>query len=1226
MEKIDIFLNGSIMLKNNIFPFVFFFIDDVMPACFGQENGTTFRSFLFDETPVAKKTYDSLRQSFQKNKEEFSSFDRFYSELRQVRCREEFFTQRFIGKNKKAHTRNKSVEFVFSEDGRVDAYIIQKDGIRCVFILDVRISNHSDKSDESVHAINDMLAKRIISALDTRSIYKTKERALKDSIFREGLIAYQNELLETRNTQESKFEILLNTVENLIFLNKEVEAKVALFYDKLTAESDFSNKDEEEKFYKFIEEKLASLDIREYQRELFKKLYEYDAYGSNNRDSLAASFNKIKMGKQLSFDFLTQVYAIFSTGDDKLENVINAFRIFNKIPASHLYILNDALSDFEFDEDAVFREKQMAYFLQKLSQLSNNSDKDIFSDFQALLNEVCKKNDILPADMEGLSVDLVKSDVAKDNITDLFSLSPEDLSKPKYMDKTVLTLMRIIVEKTPKVKSLLSDTDETLDDENCLAYQWLLDGEAEDSLADLFKNFVFSKKLDLEEKICDAYPFLKEFIQQIKRGDNFPNSSLYTVCRLFKNYETEEEYDEAFNRLKQLSEQERILLKVYHTSLVKSLSAVSNNILNALALIEQEELLERSKKNKKKLKQPSENKAVLSEKEVQHKNFMSAFADFYADTENSAKVRILKESIESLDKSVFKKFRGLPKDSPVSVFINKYILLQEEGDENSFEKALTEVILYKYEGKKQKLIALTTSFFDNIQDEVALKELKNFCASLTKKDLDYLLNSQNEKNNNPKSYHFFLSLFLKNTSKKTEAFFADSYAQFKAFNEEEQKRRIDFFKSALIAGCTIEEEKDILELKKACLRLTKQDVEALLDEKFGQLNEVEKLLLPSLLSLKEKATKNTDEATYNLLLKIRRLTIFQTAVYRFFNNLQHEGYQDNLVQLATHMSGEDFDIFAGVYQHDKILTRFFAKLRQNNKSQTPAEYKEGIKNIVEHTKNKFVLNHALSMFLEDDFCGIEPVLSTEFLKVAEKGYSDLSDIIDRQQERELATFFVENMKQIKDRSMPEQVQKNLEDFLNEKGWLIDIFQFLKFSQEERDSYFKRISQNENAADYNSVIRTIDKNIKVRLALLDLEFVEELDSSDLIPERCFVSREIKKELFCKMVDKFWNTSKDDAVSKKISAMYLKLDDLDLLDEIVNESEFLDPVSVLITTIQDSLVDDKNRPTNSKSLRKKKGDKAFRDFVEYKIFTLTAHRSMDKMGVFNAWLNKQKNTRK
>jgi hypothetical protein len=111
-------------------PFLFFFIDDLLPDCFGQKKGMTFRSLLTDEPITDKITYDGIKQSFQNLHAEFEAFDSFYEKLKTITDRNDFFRQQFIGKNKKTRTRgNNLFELVFSQDGRMDVSIIQNNGI-----------------------------------------------------------------------------------------------------------------------------------------------------------------------------------------------------------------------------------------------------------------------------------------------------------------------------------------------------------------------------------------------------------------------------------------------------------------------------------------------------------------------------------------------------------------------------------------------------------------------------------------------------------------------------------------------------------------------------------------------------------------------------------------------------------------------------------------------------------------------------------------------------------------------------------------------------------------------------------------------------------------------------------------------------------------------------------------------------------------------------------------
>jgi hypothetical protein len=60
-------------------------------------------------------------------------------------------SRKFIGNSENAasnHTEgNNLVEWMFSGSGRVDACFIQKEGLKYVFIWDVRMSNHGKTKD-----------------------------------------------------------------------------------------------------------------------------------------------------------------------------------------------------------------------------------------------------------------------------------------------------------------------------------------------------------------------------------------------------------------------------------------------------------------------------------------------------------------------------------------------------------------------------------------------------------------------------------------------------------------------------------------------------------------------------------------------------------------------------------------------------------------------------------------------------------------------------------------------------------------------------------------------------------------------------------------------------------------------------------------------------------------------------------------------------------------------
>ena len=438
-----------------------------------------------------------------------------------------------------------------------------------VFILDVRpVSNHEKISDNPLHIQNRNLSDMITNAFNCTNYFKTK-----GAPFREGLLAYQNEHMETLNTLDARFSILLNTLEQLIFSNKDLYSKIAIFKNKLQEEMKGQNDFDPSEFKGYIEKQLTGPDINEYQRELLTKLYRYDDASEDHlvqENEISKSFSNISNVRGLAVSLFSNLEMMFERESLKEKNVLDSFQILNKIPPEYFYVLSDVYADKTTDDENQIIQKRMSYFISQLTKLQEAKGIDLFETFRGICKDAFEKQALQTSVAYPIKRVSLQGDVLpRENLfQDLLNIHTNKFTLDYNVDKFSKALMKLIVEPSYDQMVLLvnnESNDQTLEDERTLGYQWIASGDIDETIGKAFQR-ILKEHPDLKTKVCEKRPFLVPYIEQLENGKLSNFDEIHTICTLYNLYCTdglESEFDAATEHLKKLDVHEKAFLEEY---------------------------------------------------------------------------------------------------------------------------------------------------------------------------------------------------------------------------------------------------------------------------------------------------------------------------------------------------------------------------------------------------------------------------------------------------------------------------------------------------------------------------------------------------------------------------------------------------------------------------------------------------------------------------------------
>ena len=1159
--------------------FHFFFIDDVVPACFEQKLGTTFRSLLLGENAKGQKTYEGIQSVFQNKPQELEAFVEQFNELKNVQSRADFFQQKFIGNPDHHANLNNQVEWVFGKQGRIDACIIQQDGVRCVFVLDVRpVSNHEKTADNPLHIQNRNLSEIITNAFNCTNYYKTK-----GAPFREGLLAYQNEHMEKLNTFDARFTILLNTLEQLIFSNKDVYSKIAVFRNKLNEEKKAANDINGADFDAYIKKQLASQNITEYQKELLTKLYQYDDASEDHlkqENDIFKSFSNISNVKGLGVSLFSSLETMFEKENLKDKNVIDSFAIFNKIPVSYLYVLQDIYDDKSFDDESKVIQERISHFLSQLNRLKQSNGSDLFELFRGVCKDVFEKS----STSEGVTfVEEKLPDkefVERDNLfQDFLNIHTNKITVDYNVDKFSKALMKLIVEPSYDQMVLLVNNeanDQTLEDEKTLGYQWIVAGDIDETIGKSFQRILKEHPL-LKEKIFEKRPFLIPYVEQLEKGKLTNFDEIHTICTLYNLYGSdgiEAEFDDATEQIKKLNANEKAFLEEYVASIfpkTENYFSVLRFVRGSKSLIENEETYQKQLEAKRKESRTKKKMAtqLQSDKEIQRQKFMNAFESFYNDVNDQEKYEELKSICLSLDKNLLTRLKKLPGNTPIGIFVRDYSYTKDEDTQqtDAFEKTISRVVLRAREEKKDNLTKCINDFFDNFENHEALNRLYQTVISLSDKDLAFFLQSWKNGEQDFTRQISFVESYQEYKNQEFNLFLEECFSRFAKIVAEETKKRVMNFKHGF--NCLFSDGDNINSdrLTQACLSLTEKDMGFLLDDDVVDLTSQEKNLLEGIRELRGGKSKNIAEDTKKIVLETKRRVVFQYTFNKLVKDLHNDELSEKFLNACLNMEKADLDVFITTNSDIKMVSKFFEKLKKlKNKKTAESLQKKEMGEALNQLRRKISFARVVNRFLseppqDEDF----KKLTNAFLNFTSDNLVGVDEVCIENNTAIAMVFLLENMKRIKQEAGVMNFEGAVRDFVDKDGWKVEFFTMV-------DCYK---SQNQ------------ESEIKILLSRMELSEINAIIDTNMYHNDPVMQNELKKQQFCKTVEEFClSVFKDKDLENKTISLYSSLAETSLIDEVLLETESDNDAHMFIVGVREYFKDCMRSELPQKALSNKK----------------------------------------
>ncbi len=1157
--------------------FHFFFIDDPLPACFEQKPGMTFRSLLLGENTKGQKTYEGIQSVFQNKPQELEAFISRFNELKNVESRAEFFQQKFIGNPEHHANLNNQVEWVFGKQGRIDACIIQQDGVRCVFILDVRpVSNHEKIADNPLHIQNRNLSDMITNAFNCTNYFKTK-----GAPFREGLLAYQNEHMETLNTLDARFSILLNTLEQLIFSNKDLYSKIAIFKNKLQEEMKGQSDFDTSEFKAYIEKQLTGPDINEYQRELSTKLYRYDDTSEDHlvqENEISKSFSNISNVRGLAVSLFSNLEMMFERENLKEKNVLDSFQILNKIPPEYFYVLSDVYADKPMDDENQTIQKRMTYFISQLSKLQEADGVDLFETFKGVCKDAFEKQALQTSVSYPIKRVSVQGEILpRENLfQELLNIHTNKFTLDYNVDKFSKALMKLIVEPSYDQMVLLvnnESNDQTLEDERTLGYQWIATGDIDETIGKAFQR-ILKEYPDLKAKVCEKRPFLTPYVDQLVNG-KLPNfDEIHTICTLYNLYCTdglESEFDAATEQLKKLNVHEKAFLEEYLTAVfpkTENYHTVLRFMQGAKSLVENEDAYQKKLELKKK-ESRAKKKAlpVQSDKDIQRQNFIKAFEVFYEDVNDVEKYESFKQSFLSLDKALLARLKKLPGNNPVGVFVRDYLYFKEKEENYPFDLAVDRTVLRVQDEKKDLLTKCVNDFFDNFENKEALELLQQNTTRLSREDVFFMLDAWGENKDKYARQIAFFTAYKNYKSDDFESFLQDKLPSFAKIVADEIKKRIVDFKQCFRALFSDGDETNSDRLTQACLNLRREDFKLLLDDDLVDLSSQELQLLKDVREAKDGKSKNILEDIKRFVLTTKRRVVFQYAFNKLVKEINNKERIDKFLDASMSMEKTDFDVFISTNSNIKIVSDFFKKLKKiKNKKGASSAQRKDFSDAFYVFKDKVSFVRVVNNFLMEPPQEMDlRKLTTAFWDFSSNNPEALEEVFDENKEAYALLFVLSQMKKIKKETGLENFHTGVAEFIEKEGWKIEFFTMM-------DQY---TAQNQ------------PEEIKKVLTAMELHEIDAIIDTHMYKDNLFMQNELKKQQFCKTVEEFClSVFKDKDLEKKTVSLFSSLVDVDLLDDVLKETEPDHDAHMMIVGAREFFKDSIRSALPDKALENKK----------------------------------------
>ena len=992
--------------KNNaLTPFNIVFLDEPLPACFGQESGMTFKDLLSVIGREFKNTYSQAQKATKgKNKQQVihagdarkeifegicaelgdDEYKRFLSVFHSLEKETDYKALKssfYIGNSKNARNHmgaNNLLEWMFSADGRIDACFIQKDGVKFIFIMDVRLSNHYGKKDTQLHELNRDIAKVISDSFDGKNGNDPQ------GIFKAGLIAYQDEI----NKVSTQFETLLSEVEQLIVSNESVQEKIDSFKrDYATCLRHVS----EEEFDGYIKERLQDGSLKPYQKELLERLHNYEYGHDALTNEIETMLTCQKLIKTSGPSLLTGAVELIEKAEEEktsrewARDTLNCFRIFHKMPPFHLDILEDAIKDFCSDEDSIDLKSKLDYFVSGLKKLKTNycfSNEDTpFSIFKELLNNAKNARFL---DLNELTD--IQYNTKEGILADFLNISHADITDSSSVDKIANALIKVIVEEEYSSVADFVRENKSLVPSSRKNSIYREIANPEDTFISLFREVL--KNRDVQTKLCQKYPYLSEYVNQIQKGESIVcQDELNTICEYYREYVytgDNEYFVEANNILRNITESKRSLYKGYLRHVYSSVpenAVVLELAVGTLDVIDEIKRIE-TIKDKIIIPNPQEEKKTTQIQPSGRLAFESIFSDFLMDMGNVdlyEELELRASNLTQIDLEELRKSGGEMTD-----FINDYIRYYPKRKKLSFSTVIEAVLKREDMKRRNRFEAAISNYFTSLERAPAKNELALCCLTLEPKDIEYFLAKWrlHEKENELKI------LFLE-TYQSSSCDIAMKRIDAKIINAKKEilKEFSEYYQVVIKDGKL--EKSD--EFSKFIQKLEKVDLEMLLYIHEDQENAQACALLESISKIKSKKSKNMQKEIQETILCVARRTDFSKKMHDYFAKGQHGDQKEALIDAIVNLDKSDIDAFFSDNTKSPPFKIFFGKLRNLKNKLKSNNIKDQMGEIIESTRHRLNFYNTLFSFLHNE--KIDPdqtqVLADVYLELTSQDQKDI---------------------------------------------------------------------------------------------------------------------------------------------------------------------------------------------------------------------------------------------
>ncbi len=995
--------------KNSLAPFNIVFLDEPLPACFYQKNGMTFkdllsvigREFRNTYTQAQRATKGKKIQQISHGKEarkeifegirselgdaEYERFLAVFNDLEKETDYQALKSSAYIGNSKNARNHmgaNNLLEWMFSADGRIDACFIQKDGVKFIFIMDVRLSNHYDKKDTQVHELNRDIAKVIADSFDGKNGNDPQ------GILKTGLLAYQHELLQNTNTVSAQFETLLITIEQLIASNETVQEKIDSFKRDYAVCLRHVN---EEDFKQYIQERLQEESLKPYQKELFEKLYRYEYGDESLTTELENTFACTKLVKTFTPALLNRtIDLIEKTEEEKTrrewaKDILDCYRIFHKMPSSHFDVLEDMIEDFCLDDESGELKSKLEYFVSGLKSLKTNYDfmsgDTPLSIFKELLNNAKKSRFLILSDPKNIQYNKKESILA-----DFLNIPYSDIADSSSIDKIARALIKVIVEEEYSSVSEFVKENKSLIPSLYKNSIYRKVSNPDNTFLSLFKEVLKNKAVAIN--ICQKYPYLTAYVEQIQKGEEIIcQDELNTICECYREYAytgDEEFYAESNKALKEMSESKRLLYKGYLKH-VYSCEQENASILELTAgMLDVIDELKRIEMIKDKIIIPNsqEEKKTINIQPSGKSAFESVFSDFLMDMGNVDLYEELELRASKLTQSDLEELRK--SGDEVADFINDYIRYSSKKKKPSFSTLIENVLKREDMKRRNRFEEALSNYFISTERANAKNELALCCLTLEPKDIEYFLSKWRSREKENELKILFLETYQSSSCdiaiKKIDRKIINSKKEIlKEFSEHYQ----DVVKDGNLESLDT--------FVKFILQLKQVDIDMLLYIHEEQENVQACALLESILKIQSKKSKNMSKEIQEGVLCVVRRSDFSKKMHDYFVENPDEEHKDALIEAIINLDKSDIDAFFSDNTKSPPFKIFFGKLRNLRNKLKSKNIKDEMSEIIESTRHRLNFYNTLFSFLHNDKIDSDQVqtLADVYLELTTRDQKDI---------------------------------------------------------------------------------------------------------------------------------------------------------------------------------------------------------------------------------------------